>query len=245
MSESPVDKSATTTWLQVIGTAIRLLTFRATREELVSVNWKHFAFGLVCAWVVGVGRHWDNPRVSFLQHLGLGSVFYVFILALFLWLLVWPLRPKNWSYFKVLVFVSLVSPPAILYALPVEKFYSLETANSINAWFLGIVALWRVALLVFFLSRVAQLEWYSVIVATLLPLTIIVVGLTVLNLEKVVFDFMGGVTERSPNDDSYSLLFGLSLISVILFLPVITGYLVIAVLKFVNARQSEELISIK
>src|SRR3712207_7552248 len=44
------------------------------------------AFGLACTWLVGVGRYWDNPRASLLQHLGVGSVVYVFALALLLWL---------------------------------------------------------------------------------------------------------------------------------------------------------------
>src|SRR6185436_15564746 len=116
-----------------------------------------------------------------------GSVVYVFVLALLLWLLIRPLRPKHWSYFRIAAFVSLVSPPAVLYALPVEKFYPIETANSTNLLFLTIVSIWRVALLLFFLRRLGQLAWFSLIVATLLPLTLIVVTLTALNLEKAVF----------------------------------------------------------
>src|SRR5512132_3790754 len=126
MSDSVETRLPRASWRSVVATAIRLLTLRTTREELVRFTSKHLAFGLLCTWIVGVGRYWDNPRVQLLQHLGIGSIAYVFILSLFLWLIVWPLRPRNWSYFRVLVFVSLVSPPAILYALPVEKFYSLD-----------------------------------------------------------------------------------------------------------------------
>ena len=56
---------------------------------------------------------------------------------MFVWLVIWPLRPKEWSYKKVLTFVSLTSAPAILYAIPVERFLSLPTARSVNAWFLS------------------------------------------------------------------------------------------------------------
>ena len=137
----------------MVRTAWRLISFRLSHTELVQVGWKHLAFGLGCTWFVGVGRYWDNPRVSILQHLGVGSVAYIFVLALFLWLMVWPLRPRHLSYFRVLTFISLVSPPAILYAIPIEHFYSVDTANTINLLFLGVVAAWRVALLVFFLRR--------------------------------------------------------------------------------------------
>ena len=238
MSDS-YEKSSPRTWGSVGATTIRLLTFRATREELVSVIRKHLAFGLFCTWIVGVGRYWDNPRVHMLQHLGVGSVVYVFILSLFLWLVVSPLKPKNWSYFRVLVFVSLVSPPAILYALPVEKFYSLETANSLNVLFLAIVAIWRVALLMFFFRRLGELPWFSITVATVLPLTLIVFTLTVLNLEKAVFEFMGGVREGTASDASYGILFLLSFFSILLIVPVLLCYLALSVSTRRRAKDDE------
>lgn len=226
----------TASWSAAIRTAVRLLTFRAGRDELVNVTGKHLAFGLACTWIVGMGRYWDNPRVGLFQHLGVGSVVYVFLLALFLWLIVKPLRAKHWSYFRVLVFVSLVSPPAILYALPVENWYTLETANNLNEKFLLIVASWRVALLVFYLRRLGELEWFSVLIATLLPLTLIVVTLTILNLEKVVFDFMGGVTQRTADDASYQVLFLLSFASLHLLIPVVLFYVLVIFFKRRDAR---------
>jgi hypothetical protein len=150
---------------------------------------------------------------------------------------VWPLRPKNWSYFQVLVFVSLVSPPAILYALPVEKFYPLDTANSLNLLFLVLVATWRVALLVFFLRRLGELEGFSIVIGSLLPLTLIVVTLTMLNLEKVVFNFMGGIREPTASDASYAILFTLSVIAFIMFIPLILCYVVLARAAAIEARQ--------
>jgi hypothetical protein len=194
----------------IIATDLRLLTFRSTREELMRLNRGHLIFGLLCAWIVGVGRYWDNPRVHLLQHLGIGSVIYVFVLALFLWLLTWPLKPHGWSYFRVCTFIALVSPPAILYAVPVEKFLNLETANTVNAWFLFIVAAWRVALLVFFLRRFGLLEWFSVVLATLLPMALI-------------------MKHRSPNDTAYEILFLLSLFSMLIFPVLLVCYIVMAV----------------
>lgn len=239
MSDSAETGLPPTSWRSVVATTIRLLTFRVSREELVSLNGRHLAFGLLCTWIVGVGRYWDNPRVGLLQHLGIGSVAYIFILALFLWLIVRPLRPKNWSYFRVLVFVSLVSPPAILYALPVETFSSPDTANGLNALFLAIVAAWRVALLVFFLRRVGELKWFSTVIAALLPLTLITVTLTILNLEKAVFDVMGGGSERTASDASHGTLFLLSLLSVTLFLPLCLCYLALIILRHRQAKAEQ------
>jgi hypothetical protein len=111
-------------WINVLTLDWRLLTFRASRDELLGMTSKHLVFGLLCAWIVGMGRYWDNSRVGILQHLGIGSVIYVFVLSLFLWSIIWPLRPQNWSYLRVATFISLVSPPAILYAIPGQLFSS-------------------------------------------------------------------------------------------------------------------------
>jgi hypothetical protein len=224
-------------WSDVVSTTLRLIFFRASRAELIDLGWKHLAFGLCCAWLVGIGRYWDNPRVGLAQHLGLGSVAYVFVLALFLWLIVWPLRPQHWSYFRVLTFVSLVSPPAILYAIPVEYFCSVDTANSLNLLFLAVVATWRVALLVFSLRRLGELDWFSIIIATLLPLTLIIVTLTVLNLEKAVFSIMGGIQEPTASDASYGFLVLLSYFSILIFIPLAICYLVLSIIRFVEYRQ--------
>lgn len=210
-------------------TTLRLLTFRATREELLNLGRGHLAFGLFSTWIVGMGRYWDDGRANLLQHLGLGSVVYVFALALILWLIVWPLRPANWSYTNVCAFVALVSPPAILYAIPVERFYSLETAAGINVWFLAIVATWRVGLLAFYLRRHAALGWPAVCVAGLLPLTVIVVALTFLNLERAVFNLMGGLRGATANDEAYAVLVLLTLLSFVLIIPLLLVYVALIV----------------
>ncbi len=229
-------KADTQSWYATLTTMLRLLCFRASREELVAIGWRNLVLGLFSTWLVGMGRYWDNPRVGLLQHLGVGSAIYIFVLALFLWLIIWPLRPENWTYLKVLTFISMVSPPAALYALPVEKFVSLDTANTINAGLLAIVATWRVALLIFFLRRSAKLDQFPTFVATFFPLTIIVVALTVLNLDKVVFDIMGGGGNRSPNDSAYAVLFLLSVLSILLFIPFVICYLWLLVDRFTSAK---------
>lgn len=215
--------------LQIVKDTFRLLTFRLTREEFFTFGKGHLIFGLVCTWIVGIGRYWDNPKAEFLQHLGIGSVVYIFILALFLWIFIAPLKAKDWSFFRLLTFISLVSPPAILYAIPVEKFTDLGTANVVNAWFLFIVATWRVALLLFALCRFFSMNATSAITATFLPLGLIVLGLTVLNLEHVVFNIMGGITEPSPNDMAYNVLQLILFLAILLSPILLITYIVLVV----------------
>ena len=202
--------------------AFRLLTFRRTSPALHQ-HWRAFlAFGLAATWLAGIGRYWDNPRAHLWQTLGLGSLAYVFVLAAVIWVLVAPLKPRNWSYRNVLLFVTLTAPPALLYAIPVELFLSADAARQANAWFLAVVASWRVALYAVFLRRAAGLRWWIVVVATLLPLVVIVTALAALNLEHVVFRLMSGVRhdERSPHDSAYMVVVLLTYLS-FLALPVL------------------------
>lgn len=222
---------------QVISDAFRLLTFRVTREEMLGFGWAHFAFGLICTWIVGVGRYWDNPSVGLLQHLGVGSVVYIFALSLLLWYVAKPLRPRDWSYFYVVTFVALVSPPAVLYAIPVQMFFDLETANDINAVFLLIVSVWRLALLVFFLRRFAAFSAGYVLVTTLLPVTLIVFALVMLNLEKAVFSIMGGFSERTSNDEAFAILALISFFAMLAFPILLVIYIVLVVLEFSRKRK--------
>jgi hypothetical protein len=195
----------------------------------IRTHWRaYFVFGLVFTWVAGIGRYWDNPRAGVWQHIGLGSVAYVFVLAMFIWLLLAPLRPKNWSYKNVLLFLTLTAPPALLYAIPVEKFMTLENARTTNVWFLAIVSVWRVALLVRFLHRTGGLSAGATAVAALLPITIIMLVITELNLEHVVFSFMGGLRDeqRTGNDDAFMVVFILSIYSLLAAPVLLIAYFV-------------------
>lgn len=215
---------------QIIVDQFRLLSFRPPSGALAT-NWRaYLVFGMTATLLAGAGRYWDNPKATLLQHAGLGSVAYVLCLSALLWLLFHPLKPRHWHFRNVLLFVSLCSLPALLYAIPVERFMPLESAQTTNAWFLGVVASWRVALLSVFLHRVAALRPPAVLVSTLLPVTLIVVALTVLNLEHVVFDIMAGIRpeDRSPNDLAYTIVLTTSLFSIMAlpFLVLAYGFLV-------------------
>lgn len=218
------------TFRSIFADQLRLLVFRRPSGAIASYWKRYLAFGLFFTWLAGIGRYWDNPRAQLWQHAGLGSVAYVFFLALVVWILIEPLRPRNWHYRNVLTFITLTSLPALLYAIPVEKWMPLAQAQATNAWFLAVVATWRVALLVVFLRRVADLSGFAIFVATLLPLVLIVVTLTALNLEHVVFAIMAGVRpeDRSGNDLAYGIVATLALFSVMAapFLVVAYGWLV-------------------
>lgn len=210
----------------ILSDQFRLLTFRKPSAG-IALHWKaYLAYGLIVTCLVGMGRYWDNPHALLWQNLGLGSVAYVIVLACLLWLIYWPLRPERWQFRNVLLFITFCSAPALLYAIPVERFMSLPAAQSANAWFLGLVATWRVALLVFFLHRVAKLEWGVVVVASLLPLTLIVTALSLLNLEHVVFNLMAGIVpnRQGPNDFAYLVVLQITLFSVMAFPALVVAY---------------------
>lgn len=211
----------------VLADELRFLTFRPVSAS-IHTHWKvYLAFGLFFTWLAGIGRYWDNPKAQLWQYLGLGSLAYVFVLAAIVFLLVLPLGPKNWSYRNVLLFITLTSPPAVLYAIPVETFMTPGAARSTNAWFLAIVATWRVGLYSSFLRTISGLTPAATIVATLLPLAIIVIALSMLNLDHVVFDMMSGTKaeDRSQNDAAYGVVVMLSLLSFISAPFLAIGYL--------------------
>jgi hypothetical protein len=172
--------------------------------------------------------------------LGLGSVAYVFLMSLLLWSILLPLRPKNWRYLTVLVFVALTSPPAILYAIPVERFASFDTAQAVNTWFLFIVAVWRVLLLSKFLRTSGGLEGDELLVAVFLPLTLIVSTLAMLNLDHAVFDFMAGLDqERTINDGAFAVVTLVGLVSMLALPILLIVYVGLCFRKRRERRQDE------
>ncbi len=191
---------------------------------MLKFNRKHFYLGLVGTWLVGMGRYWDDTGANLMQHLGLGSVIYIFVLALFIWLILVPFKIENWNYFTVVTFIGLTSFPAIFYAIPVEKFLSIETSNTINVWFLAIVAAWRLALLYYFLKHFTKLDKGNIITVTLMPICVIISVLTMLNLHRVVFNIMGGMRNPTPHDSSYMVLMLLTGISLFLSIPLLISY---------------------
>ena len=218
----------------------RLLTFRATPEDFTSLGRRDLVLGLTACWIVGMGRYWDDQRATLLQHLGVGSVIYVFALALLMWLIIKPLAPTDVSYRSFLGFIVMTSPPAILYAIPVERWMTLEEANQVNLWFLALVALWRLSLWVWYLIRHCHLSGAGIFVATTLPVTIIFLALVALNLHHVVFNIMGGIREadKTSQDAAYAMLNMLLLLSGPLGTIAFFAWIIIALRNFSGLSRS-------
>lgn len=221
---------------EVLTTEFRFLCFRPVKPNLERHSDLYLLLGVSAAWLVGIGRYWDNPKAESWQLMGMGSVIYIVVLALLLWVLLAPLRPRNWTYRNVLIFVGMTSPPGLVYAIPVERWSSLETAQSVNAGFLAAVSAWRVALMVLYLKRSSGLGPFTLLVATLLPLALIVVTLSQLNLEHAVFNIMGGITQNQagPNDVAYEAIVAIGLCSFVA-LP----FLLLAYIALIFARRRQ------
>lgn len=209
-------------FLTILKTEARLLTFRASREELTQLSGKYLLFGLFCTWLAGIGRSWDDPKAHLLQHLGIGSLAYVFVLAFILWITVRPLSRPEYPYLRMLTFVCLTSPPALLYAIPVERFLSLEVARNVNLIFLAIVAAWRVALLAFYLVRGLGLRWWPATVAVLTPLSVILSILGFFSITSSIFQAMAGLRSETQAEDPVNIaLMLLGMGSMLLVLPLL------------------------
>ncbi len=201
-----------------------VVSLRFTRDDLARLGTGHLAFGIAVTWAVGLGRYWDHPLPFAFQSLGVGSIAVLAVLGLLLFSFLAPLKPDSWSLLHLYTFLSLTAFPALIYAIPVERHLPLGQAQSVNSWFLALVAAWRVVMLFLYLERWAGLRGWVLVVALLLPLTLVVATLTVLNLEKVVFLRMAGHREQSPNDGAFSILVTITMNSLFVLPVVLIGY---------------------
>lgn len=174
----------------------RILTLTANKKELLSLDTNVFIWGLATVWIAGLGRYWDAPMEPFFMRSGLPSVIYIFVLAAFLWMFIWVLRPSNWSYMRLVTFISMTGMPAFLYAIPFERMYGIDRAAECNAMVLVVVATWRVLMLANYLVRVSNLNIFSVTCALLLPLMTIVTVLMSMHKLVEVVEVMGGFRGR-------------------------------------------------
>ncbi|QIB51985.1 hypothetical protein [Pseudomonas sp. OIL-1] len=204
----------------------RVLAFRQPGDRFRGQWPWHFACGVGITLLVGIGRYWNNPRAELWQQLGLGSLFYVVTLALVLRLLLLPFRPRNCSLSELLLFLMMTAPPGLVFLIPVESFLSLRDAQFVNASLFGLVTLWRVALLIWFVRLVGGLSGLAMVTTCLASMILVAAALTLLNPEHVAVGFLGGIRpeQHSANDMSYSLLALLSFTSVFIAPYLLVGY---------------------
>jgi hypothetical protein len=181
----PLKNCATLQW--------KILTLQASEEELLHLERPHLLWGLFWVWMAGIGRAWDLEKASIFDRLGVGSVFYIFALTTFLFLFIWPLRPHDWSWRRLLTFVSMTGIVGLLYAVPLELMLPPAQAVDGNTIFLFIVATWRVLMLGMFLLKTTQLEKATSLIALVLPLSLIVNVLLWTDHMNKTFSVMGGI----------------------------------------------------
>ncbi|MDZ4837608.1 MAG: hypothetical protein SGJ27_27805 [Candidatus Melainabacteria bacterium] len=174
----------------------RILTLTANKRELLSLDNQVFMWGLLMVWLAGLGRYWDAPLEPLFMRSGLPSLIYIWVLGSFLWMFIWLLRPANWSYMRLVTYISMTGVPAFLYAIPFERMYGTDRAAECNATVLVVVASWRVLMLANYLVRVSNLNILSITMALLLPLMTIVSVLMGLHKLTDVVSTMGGIRDR-------------------------------------------------
>jgi hypothetical protein len=198
--------------LEVLKTTGRLLIFKPGVPDLRRLGPLYLAIGLIFVCLAGIARHWDDPRADLWQRLGLGSIVYAFAFAALLWLLLWPLRPRNWRYTNVLVFMTLTALPAVLYALP-GRFLPAGDIPTAQMGLVGLVSAWRVGLLWCYLRGSAGLTGAGLVIALCLPLALVITTLSVLNFGRPVFDIMGGKM-NAPSGNAYAVLLSAEAIAI-------------------------------
>lgn len=202
----------------------RFIFFRSNTQELAEFDKRYLVLGLLLVWLAGVGRHWDDAEASMLQASGIGSIVYVLFLSGYLWLFLLPLKPVGCRDWQILTVVCMTAPPAFLYAIPIERWMNLEMSHVVNLTILGIVAVWRVALFLFYLIRGAKLHWWHSLVGVLLPLSIIVIIAGVLALAASITDGMAGT--RAPQSNPVrSVAEIMGTLSAFAFIPLLTAYI--------------------
>lgn len=191
------------------------LTFRATPEMYDRIGVEHAVLGFTTTWLVGIARNWDYPDAPYVARAGLGSLAYIFVLALVLFVMAWPISYEKRNYWHVLTAISMTAGPGLVYGIPVEMFMSVEGAQGANLIFLLIVAAWRVALASHYLFRGCQNGIREVLAILLLPISLIVIALVSTGRAGYVMQFMGGLRrdQSAPNatvDEAIATLYCLA-----------------------------------
>lgn len=153
---------------------MRVLCFCASEEELKSLGKHEYFFGMMLVWLAGMGRVWHDPHAHWIMKTGFSSVCYVFLLAIFVWVLIALIGPKDWKLGRLLIFICLTAPPAFLQAIPVQMFLPAYQAEWINIIFLLLVASWRLCLLVWYVTKTADLSLIRTSVAVFLPVATVI-----------------------------------------------------------------------
>ncbi|MBS1704538.1 MAG: hypothetical protein JST40_01580 [Armatimonadetes bacterium] len=173
----------------------------------------------------GIGRWWDDPRpIPIPVRLGLGSVAYIFLLTIFLALFI---APYIWAQFKLpafLTFIAATAPPAMAYALPVERYLSPADAVQYNFYALVVVATYRVSLLIWYLLRAYRFPWWRTIIVFVVPISLILFALMATGQGRYVLEIMGGFRDKLPREQIEQTVMGLGLLGLFVSPVVLVAY---------------------
>lgn len=181
-----------------------MLTFRADARAADALLDRGLWLPLVTVWIAGVGRTWDHQWAPLLRRLGLGSLVYVFVLGTLLWVFSRPLTSRRpWTAKHVVTFVCLTAPPAWLYAIPLEQIVGVDTASQLNMGLLGVVAAWRVALLVWFFRVVGRMSALATFTAAGTPLCVVLFVAVLFDMHYHLAAAMGGLGQAAELGAEY------------------------------------------
>jgi len=174
----------------------KILTLTAKKDDFLALKTEpHLIWGLIMVWLAGIGRAWDNPHADPFTHVGIPSLLYIFVLGFFLFVFIGVLSPRNWSYMRVVTFISMTGIIGLLYAIPVEMMMPARQAEDVNTILLLIVATWRVVMLGAFLIRTTEMGVAANLIALTLPLMLIINVLVWSDKFEKTFGVMGGIRQ--------------------------------------------------
>jgi hypothetical protein len=209
-------------------TMVRVLTFRITRVEFQELDYRHLVAGLLSTWIVGMGRYWNAADATLAQRMGAGSLLFVVAFSGLVWLVLRPLKPGDWSYRRVLTLIALVSPPAILYAIPVEQLAGSSRAVSIRVGMLALVAGWRVSLLVYYVVKLSGWRRPTALIGSLIPITAMIAALSTAQLIDTTARDMARLEQNALAPAAFvSTIHAMANLGTLLFVPIMVAYVVL------------------
>lgn len=216
----------TTLLKYLLGNKHAICEIASTRQGLL--------LGLLFVLSAGFAREYDGEDLlhePWHLFIPLGaSLLSSFLLYSLIWFVAFCRRAKNafWSGYRVfLTLFWMTAPLAWLYAVPVERFLSAADSVRANLWFLGIVSVWRVALITRVVSVLYRCKPQAALFVVMLFADALVLQVLVLT-PLPILSIMGGIRLTEAEEVLLSTAF-LIRVSGFLSLPIwIVGAICVA-----------------
>lgn len=185
-------------WREDIQIWVRFLTFRSREEDFFEARWSLLILAILGTWIVGIGRWVTDRDALAIQRTGIGSIAYIVALSTALYVMLWFVSNRKTRYLDMLVVVGMTSPPALVYAIPVERWFTPEVSAGLHAAALAFVSIYRVSLLIFYLVRSRRYDISGAVFGFLLLLSCILLWLFLSGKTGITFTGMGGIERADP-----------------------------------------------